>query len=64
MFHVQFGRLGSMIIRVLVMPMGNMSMMTGFLVIVGLVLLRRNPMVLSRLFMMFGCFQMMLGCLL
>jgi hypothetical protein len=46
---------------VVMMPVGNVGMMTGFLVITGLVVLGGGTMMAGRMFKVVCCFPMVFG---
>jgi len=63
MFRVGFGRLPSMVGRMEMVSMGDMSMVRGFLVKAGLMVFRRFPMMPGGVLVVFGRLQVMLCCL-
>jgi len=61
---VKFGCFGGVMHSVLMMAIGGVGMMRGEMMIAGFVMARGFAMMTGRVFVMFGCFVMMLGCLL
>jgi hypothetical protein len=61
---VRLGGLGGVMVSVFIVPVRSMRVVGCPLVVASLVVLGRLPMVSCRVFMMFGCLYMMLGCFL
>jgi hypothetical protein len=58
---VQFGCLCGVMVGVLIMPLRGMGVVASFLVVAGLVVLGRFPMMSGCMFVVFGCLQVMLA---
>ena len=63
MFRVGFGRLPSMVGRMEVVSMRDVRMVRGFLVVAGLMVFRRFPMMVRGVLVVFSGLQVMFCCL-
>ena len=64
MFGVKLCRLRSMMSGVMMMAVGDMSVMRGEMVVTGLMMPGCFAVMTGSVFMVFRCFKVMLGCLL